>query len=196
MVIFVSFSLSQDGMNHRICVLDKQHLGQVQVIEGLNNPFGVAVDEDNVYVSEQTGHCVRAFNKTTGAQLWKTGGGQVGNGEGQFNQPRQVAVDGHHIFVADYYNKRICVLRKDTGEHVRFLGTSGEFGWPAGLALDAEQPQHLYISDYNGKIIHPPPPPIPMACSRRACIHSINLTWSNRVGAMMVSIIRSSGIGD
>jgi tripartite motif-containing protein 71 len=73
-------------------------------------------------------------------------GGQPGNGSGQFNYPRGVAVDQNgDIYIADSRNHRIQKLNGKTGKFIR------EFGGFAGVTGD---PKKL-LSDSQGKLNEP-----------------------------------------
>lgn len=41
------------------------------------------------------------------------------------------------------------MLNKETGASVRLIGANGDLGTPEGMALDPEEPSHLYVSDYE-----------------------------------------------
>nr|MCR5854177.1 hypothetical protein [Thermodesulfobacteriota bacterium] len=70
--------------------------------------LGVAVDPatHNVYVAVPNSHKIRKY--TSDGQLIKEWGG-FGSGPGQFNTPRDVAVNplNGHVFVIDSGNKRV-----------------------------------------------------------------------------------------
>ena len=125
----------------RLCNISKtQH--------GLMCVYGVAVDkDDNIYVSDTGNHCVYKFNKTM-VLLERVG--KNGDGLGEFDSPRGVAVAGDRVFVCDRNNHRIQVLTREL-QPVKQFGSQGsgdgQFNGPEGIAVDSEG--MLYVSD-NG----------------------------------------------
>ena len=75
------------------------------------HPQGVAVDnEDNIYVSENGGHCVSKFNRD--GQFVKVVGRQ-GKQNAEFNAPRGVLVVKDEVYVCDSSNDRVQVYDRD-----------------------------------------------------------------------------------
>jgi DNA-binding beta-propeller fold protein YncE len=75
--------------------------------------------------------------------------GSYGEGAGQFNYPKGIAVDGHgNVVVADSYNHRVQVFDKDGG-FVRQWGGAGSapglFQEPWGIAVD--DADRIYVAD-------------------------------------------------
>jgi phosphodiesterase/alkaline phosphatase D-like protein len=75
-------------------------------------------------------------------------GGTAGSGNGQFNQPHGVAVDGHgDVFVVDTNNNRVQEFSA-TGKYITQFGSSGsgafEFSGPLGIAVAGGQ---AYVVD-------------------------------------------------
>ena len=130
-----------------------------------NGPSGVAVDtEGNVYVADYFNHRIR---KVTSEGLVSTLAGSTegfrdGSGRSaQFNGPSGVAVDAAgNVYVADEYNHRI---RKITPEGLVSTlagstrgfrdgsGTSAQFSYPIGVAVDAAG--NVYVADSNNNRI-------------------------------------------
>ncbi len=116
---------------------------------GLNEPLGVAVDGDRVYVANSRLHCVSGFS-LEGKLL--TTIGTRGAGEGQFERPTAIAVDDKgFLYVADSGNNRI---QKFDSEGT-FVRSWGEFGpwlnffsdptgiaWLGGLVYVADRDNH------------------------------------------------------
>ena len=81
--------------------------------------------------------------------------GSAGGGDGQFENPYGVAVDGGgNVFVADTYNFRIQEFKK-TGAFLRKWGClgsgDGQFDYPYGPALDGSG--NVYVADsFNSRI--------------------------------------------
>ena len=75
--------------------------------------------------------------------------GTNGSGNGQFNTPRGVAVDGTgNVYVADTYNHRIQKFTA-TGTYLTQWGTNGagtgQFAYPRGVAVDGTG--NVYVAD-------------------------------------------------
>ncbi|MGE5599481.1 MAG: InlB B-repeat-containing protein, partial [Bacteroidota bacterium] len=78
--------------------------------------------------------------------------GGYGSGDGQFDQPRGVAVDaGGNVYVADYCNCRVQQFMAD-GTYITQWGESGygngQFRFPQGIAVSAGG--YVYVADNNG----------------------------------------------
>jgi len=139
-------------------------------------PSGIAVDEaGNVYVADRGNHRVQVFDsngrfprkwgKGSGIGRFMHKWGSEGRGDGQFNGPSGISVDGTgNVYVADLANHRVQVF--DSGG--RFLGKWGSWGHdtgkfedPCGIAVDgagnvyvADSPRHrVQIFDGNGRFL-------------------------------------------
>jgi DNA-binding beta-propeller fold protein YncE len=103
------------------------------------------MDDEQVYISNLKGHCLSVYSKAgTFVRKW----GSLGSGDGQFQFPRGVAVDGGNVYVADRSNDRVQVFTNE-GTHVRNLGNGlgageGQLNWPVGVAVDNE---HVFVGD-------------------------------------------------
>lgn len=145
-----------DGSTHRISVYgdDGKFLRYVGGPEVLKRPAGIAVDlaGTRVYVVDIGGidsmdHGVHVFNAKTGAHLNTIG--KRGEGNGEFNLPRDVAVgkDGF-LYIVDGGNFRVQVMRPD-GSFVRSFGAvgrqGGHFSRPKEIAIDSAG--NVYVID-------------------------------------------------
>ena len=113
-----------------------------------NGPYGVAVDHrtGNVYVAEYSTNQVQEFT-STGTFITKWG--TLGSGDGQFDQPRGVAVDSAgNIYVADSGNNRTQKF-DSSGTFLTKWGSSGsgdgQFWAPIGVAVDSAG--NIYVAD-------------------------------------------------
>ena len=91
-------------------------------------------------------HRIQKFD-AAGNFLWAKGG--QGSGDGQFNQPNGVAVDGlGNIYVADTGNYRIQKFDA-SGTFLLAVGSYGtgdlQFTRPMGVAADS--PGNVYVAD-------------------------------------------------
>jgi len=103
-------------------------------LHGLRRPSAVAFDPitDRVFVTEPALHRISVFNASTKLAVGTIG--SHGSGDGQFDNPRQVSVDGvGQIAVADRDNKRVCIFAKDLS-FVRWIPVVG--GFPDSVVVD------------------------------------------------------------
>ena len=78
----------------------------------LKVPWGIAVTEDNVFVTDWDLDALLQFSKKDYKLVGRTG--TKGGGEGQLNSPRGLCTDYNgDVYVAEYYNHRVSVFSKD-----------------------------------------------------------------------------------
>ena len=78
----------------------------------LSRPFGIAIHGDNLYFSCPGDDTVSQFSLIEMCHVRRIGG--EGSSNGQFDFPRQLTTDLiGRVFMADYYNDRICVHDPD-----------------------------------------------------------------------------------
>jgi tripartite motif-containing protein 2/3/tripartite motif-containing protein 71 len=123
----------------------------IKIISGLTYPWGVAVNQrGEVLVAEGGGaHRISIFSPT-GEKLQSFG--SKGSGHGQFNLPRDVAVDDYGIIlVADNNNHRIQKFTPD-GKFIMSVGKKGsnplEFCEPIGIAIHPLN-RRIYIAEFS-----------------------------------------------
>ena len=78
----------------------------------MKHPFGIAVDEDNIYLTDIEMHCVFHFKMVPYFHLVATIG-RIGTGYEEFNCPLRLAVSihgDHGVFVTDCMNDRIKII--------------------------------------------------------------------------------------
>ncbi len=123
-----------------------------------NQPSGVAVDNNYIYVADRNNHRVQVFNRST--RVFVTSFGSYGAANGQFNQPTDVAVDASgNLYVADFGNVRVQQFQPLSGSwsHVRNYGTTGvpyvtdgnHYNHPRGVAVGADG--SIYIAEEAGR---------------------------------------------
>jgi DNA-binding beta-propeller fold protein YncE len=145
-----------DGTAKRIVVYDQDgnYLNAFGGAEMFERPSHVAVDSDSryAYVVDTGGvnsqlHRVRVFDIATGEHVFDIG--ERGDGPGQFNLPRDIAVgrDGR-LYVVDGANFRVQVFESD-GTWVNTFGSvgiyPGQFSRPKGVAADPDG--NIYVTD-------------------------------------------------
>ena len=127
-----------DGNNHRIQVFrysDGAHLRSIGS-QGAGNgqfdrPWSIAFDgAGHIIVSENRNHRVQVLRYSDGAHVRTIGrggsGGKGGSGNGQFDHPSGIAVDGEgNIAVFDDNNGRVQVHRLSDGAYLRTIGSQG-----------------------------------------------------------------------
>jgi hypothetical protein len=109
-------------------------------------PCGVAVDRDNVYVTDYLNQRIQRF---TSDGIYLTEWGTYGSGDGQFFNPAGVATDAAgDVYVVDQVNCRIQKFTS-TGTFLTRWGSpgggDGEFIEPAAVATDATG--NVYVVD-------------------------------------------------
>ena len=116
----------------------------------LNEPTGIAVTADAIYVTERGNHRIQRFN-LQGGFVWKAG--VQGGGDGQLNEPGGIVVLGNNVFVADLNNQRVAVFNATNGAWVRSIGVGGDdvnqLRAPTAVAVDAIG--KLFVSDRANK---------------------------------------------
>lgn len=112
----------------------------------LRRPTGLAMDRDRgvLYVVDTAGHRVVGYDRG-GKMVFEAGG--RGTGDGEFNYPVAVAVDGDgRILVTDSMNFRVQIL-DPAGRHLRSFGrqgrSPGDFDKTKGIAVDGDG--HIYV---------------------------------------------------
>lgn len=109
-----------------------------------NQPNGIAVDTDNLYVADSGNHRIQVFGKDGS---FKYSWGTYGSADGQFNGPTGIDVDDLYVYIVDRENHRIEVFTKQGG-FVRKWGvqgsSNGKLSYPYGIAIDDQQ---VFITD-------------------------------------------------
>ena len=87
----------------------------------LNAPWGIAVTEDNIFVTDIDHHALFQFSKKDYQLVSRTG--TRGEGEGELNHPGGLCTDTNgDVYVADYSNHRVSVFSKEL-KFLKHLGT-------------------------------------------------------------------------
>ena len=148
-VNFVAFNSSEELLvttDEEILAFDKSGKMLYSIkSEALADLMGIAVDGDNIYVTDYDNQCLLKFDKT--GKLLKSVG-QGGSGEGEFNRPYGITVVGDQVFVCDHSNHRLQVFTSDL-VFVRQIGSegsgNGQFISPFAITHDEEG--NLYVTD-------------------------------------------------
>ena len=87
----------------------------------LQSPYGIAVTEDNVFVTDDDLHALFQFGKKDYKLVRRTG--TEGGGEGQLYNPYGLCIDYNgDVYVADCVNNRVSVFSKELN-FMKHLGT-------------------------------------------------------------------------
>ena len=118
----------------------------------LQNPFGVAVNQqDQIAVSDVGNHKIHLF-KSDGTHIKSFGG--KGAQHGEFDFPSGTVYHGDNIIVAEQSNHRVQVLSRQGG-YLRHFGGEGsldhQLNFPAGLYINSDG--NIIVADRNNKLI-------------------------------------------
>ena len=113
--------------------------------ETLNNPYGLAIFRDVLYVCDSNSHCIRTFDLNL--QYIDTIG-YYGKGEAQFNCCIDIAFDvqTERMYVIESANKRIQVLDLN-GTFIQFIGVQNGYSIfkdPRGISISRG---YIYVTD-------------------------------------------------
>ena len=113
-------------------------------------PRGVTLYDNQVYVCDQTNHCIQVFDLDLNFVRFI---GSRGKGRGEFNEPFDVKFDtAGNMYVAEWDNGRVQVL-DTSGQFIRAFGQEGKgkLGWPSGLHIIVDK--YVYVSDWSSHCI-------------------------------------------
>ncbi|MGE5302547.1 MAG: 6-bladed beta-propeller [Alphaproteobacteria bacterium] len=138
-----------DSYLRELFIYDReQNLVGVISVPNLQRPAGLAYDNrrNRLYVADSAAHRIWTF---TGDGKPSEAIGRRGTGDGEFNFPTHLAVDGNgNLYVTDALNFRLQMFNSDgsfIGKFGRHGDSSGDFASPKGVAVDSEG--HIYIVD-------------------------------------------------
>jgi DNA-binding beta-propeller fold protein YncE len=135
-----------DSALGQLLAFDEKGRLQFSITNQLERPSGLALLDNHLLVVDSQLHQVVIFG-LRGEFISKFG--KRGAGDGEFNFPTHIAVDGRHqIFVTDSLNNRVQIFTSD-GRFVRAFGSAGDgpghFSRPKGVAVDSRG--HVYVVD-------------------------------------------------
>ena len=115
-VYFVAFNSSEELLDtayKEIIAFDKsgEKLYSIEN-EALPSPRGIAVDGNNIYVTDYRNDSLLKFDKT-GKLLKSVGQTSGGEGEGELSGPNGITVVGDRVFVCDFSNHQVQVFTSD-----------------------------------------------------------------------------------
>ena len=114
----------------------------------LNSPYGIAVTEDNVLVTDRRLHALLQFSKKDHKLVRRTG--TSGGGEGQLYNPRGLCIDYNgDVYVAESSNHRVSVFSKDFN-FLKHLGIQ-QLKNPSDVKIT---PNSVVVLDWSPNCIH------------------------------------------
>ena len=114
----------------------------------LNAPWGIAVTEDNVFVTDYNHHALFQFSKKDYQLVRRTG--TEGKGEGQLYNPMGLCTDTNgDVYVADCNNNRVSVFSKEL-TFLKHLGTL-QLKYPHDVKVT---PNSVVVLDCSPNSIH------------------------------------------
>ena len=114
----------------------------------LGSPYGIAVTEDNVFVTDYSLHALLQFSKKNYKLVRRTG--TRGVEEGQLNYPKGLCIDYNgDVYVADSTNNRVSVFSKDLN-FLKHLG-SQQLKIPYDVKVT---PNSVVVLDSSPNCIH------------------------------------------
>jgi sugar lactone lactonase YvrE len=144
-----------DSGLHHVLVFDKNHKIEGVISEGLRDPGGLAIDNENrlLYVTDADQDLVLVYDADSPYKLirkmGKPGTEHTSTLPGEFAKPAGVAVDQDgNVFVTDSWNDRVEEFDAD-GTFIRAFGEPGDgpgyFARPKGISVDCDG--HIWVAD-------------------------------------------------
>ena len=144
-----------DSKMHRVMVFDKKHEVEGSIDEGMKDPGGLAIDNENrfLYVADAEQDQVLVYDADPPYKLLRkmgTGGKQhTLTSPGDFAKPSNVALDAEgNLYVSDTLNDRVEIFDPE-GKFIRAFGKAGDgpgyFARPKGIAIDGDG--HVWVAD-------------------------------------------------
>ncbi|KAI6660203.1 NHL repeat containing protein [Oopsacas minuta] len=105
-----------DMLNHRVQVFSCNGDYLFMFSEKMHRPIGICISENNVFVTQWSGHCINKYELER--KLIKSVG-SYGNGEAQFLHPHGLDVSDRNsnVYVCDCHNNRVQILTQELKFH-------------------------------------------------------------------------------
>ena len=114
-----------------------------------NDPHGVTLYNNHLYVCDRDNHCIPVFDLDLNFIQSIV---SHGRGRGEFDRPCDVKFDTDgYMYIADYGNERVQVLDR-SGHFIQVFGekVKGKLCMPSALHIAN---QYVYVYDYSGHCI-------------------------------------------
>ena len=145
-----------DNQYSKVIILDDQLnllnvIGQGNVYGRLVRPYGVAVRNNIIAISDRGSHQVKKYS-LQGNLLSEIG--CLGDKKGQFNHPMGLTFNNSKLlYVVDWLNHRVQVFNKDDTFVFSFGNggyNPGQFQWPVRISIDPNNNVLVTDNDANG----------------------------------------------
>lgn len=143
-----------DGQLHRVLVFNPQHKVEGQIAEGLIDPVGMAIDNENrfLYVVDEQQDMVLVYDADSLKllrHLGVPGKKHASTAPGEFGGASNVALDKDgNVYVTDTMNNRVEIFDAE-GNFISEFGKHGDgpgyFARPKGIAVDCDG--HIWVAD-------------------------------------------------
>jgi DNA-binding beta-propeller fold protein YncE len=143
-----------DGKMHRVLVFNPKHEVEGQISEGLVDPVGLAIDNENrlLYVVDEQQDQVMVYDADSLKLLRRIGTGGKNHyltTPGDFGGASNVALDKDgNVYVTDTMNNRVEIFDAE-GHFISQFGKPGDgpgyFARPKGIAVDCDG--HIWVAD-------------------------------------------------
>jgi DNA-binding beta-propeller fold protein YncE len=143
-----------DGKMHRVLIFNPKHEVEGQIAEGLVDPVGLAVDNENrfLYVVDEQQDLLFVYDADSLKLLRRIGTPgkkHTLTTPGDFGGATNVALDADgNVYVTDTMNNRVEIFDAD-GKFISTFGKAGDgpgyFARPKGIAIDCDG--HIWVAD-------------------------------------------------
>lgn len=120
----ISFLAGQSGAQMKGLEWIANRADFVKEFDGFNDPTGIENTVSSIYISDGGDNKIKVFDN---AGNFRFEFGSAGGGEGQFNNPHGIAIDGINTYIVDTTNNRIQVVAP-TGVFLEMIGYGVDTG--------------------------------------------------------------------
>lgn len=132
-----TYNKDEPVLKEEICLKEK---GKDIII---NNPRGMAVDDEYIYITDSYSHKLYKFTRK--GKLIKSVGG-CGKRIGELHGPKDITIVGSYIFVCDLFNQRVQCFNKELDATYAMYNLKESHIFPIHITSVST---HLYIAGTN-----------------------------------------------